>query len=159
MPINPRASAIAGALAISACGSEPDLVIHSLRVTTTTGAQSSDADINLCLTRGDTNEEVCDLLDLPLEDNFESNQEDSFSVDYGTDIDVSRAGGVPAVKNVYFMNTGAIDEPWNMTSFVLDAWIIDNAGEVDDTTSRVCAEHGISVLLRPGERYAPTSCP
>ncbi|KYF73158.1 hypothetical protein BE11_19670 [Sorangium cellulosum] len=153
------APAIAVVLTLSACGDDPDPTILHILVSTTTGAQSTDADIELCLTRGDTNEELCDLLDDPLHNDFESNQEDTFSAFNGIDLNIARAGGFPAVKNVYFKNTSVTNESWNMTAFALDAFVVDTATESHNATWRVCAEHDISAMLYPGDRYSPESCP
>lgn len=60
------------------CGAAPTAPIVGFVVTTTTGNDSTDADIYFCFTRRSTGAEACELLDILSEDDFEIGEVNTF---------------------------------------------------------------------------------
>lgn len=130
------------------CGPAPTAPLATFRVTTRTGSDSSDADIQLCLERRGRAQDDCHSLETPADD-FEDGQIDVF--------DVYPVGPVDDLEGFYLYNGGGAflgNDEWEIEGVTLEATTLggDRLVLYDEP------QLGCGNSIDEGERWYPAFC-
>ncbi len=129
------------------CSVAPSRPIVGFSVTTTTGGDSTNANIYFCVTRKSAGAEECFILDDPFKDDFEPHEVNTFNPTLKTPIPAGELAGF-VIQN---RGGGFLDNSWGMEALRVEAVL-------DDGSRKILYEVTGGIGLSAGDSHDSSDC-